>query len=89
MAKYLCWRGDSLWCRYPIPEYPDAYPLGIKTTGSKTDRERAEKEGEKKLAVLRTKAIDGSLFEKKPEEKAPYRPKFWRLVSCISVLNKP
>jgi hypothetical protein len=56
------------------------YPLKIKTTGSSTDRKRCEREGEKKLASLRTKAIeDSSFFDKKEKAKAPYNPTFRRL----------
>jgi len=78
--KYIFWRGESLWCRYPLPGYREKYPLGIKTTGSPVDRARCEKQGEAALASLRTKATENRLFDIK-EPEAHYNPKFWRLVA--------
>ena len=82
--KYLYWRGLSLWCRYPLSSYPACYPLGIKTTGSRTDKKRCEVLGETTLSALRTKAKEGTLFEKpeeeKPEEEPEYNPRFWRIL---------
>ncbi len=79
--KYLYWRGKSLWCRYPLPGYPEMYPLEIYTTGSSTDRVRSEREGEAALASLRTKATENRLFDKKKDREAPkiYNPTFRRL----------
>jgi hypothetical protein len=79
--KYLYWRGTSLWCRYPLPGYPEMYPLNIFTTGSPTDRARAERQGEAALASLRTKATENRLFDIKVEEAAPkiYNPTYRRI----------
>jgi integrase len=79
--KHLYWRGKSLWCRYPLPGYPEMFPLKIKTTGTPTDRARCEKQGEAALASLRTKAVENRLFDiQEIEEPKIYNPKFWRLV---------
>jgi len=79
--KYLFWRGKSLYCRYPIKGYPERYPLGLHSTGSKTDLAKCERLGEQKLAELRVNAANGKLFEKKLVKEEPVRnPKFWRLV---------
>ena len=79
MPKYLFWRGRSLWCRFPLPGHPMMYPMGIKTTGAGPDKLRCLRDGETKLAALRTRAMEGTLFEKTVEQ-APYNPKYWRLV---------
>lgn len=80
-AKYLYWRGHSLWCRFPLPGYPRLFPLGIKTTGTAADRRRCEKEGEELLAELRTRAKAGTLLiENADKEEAPKDYKFWRLI---------
>lgn len=78
--KYLFWRNKTLWCRYPLPGRRWDWSTGIKTTGTRGDRQRCEHDGEMMLAALRTKAMTGQLFEQPAKEKAPYRPKFWRLV---------
>jgi hypothetical protein len=53
--------------------------LKIFTTGTKADKVRCEKEGDSKLAALRTKNTEGTLFDIK-EKKVEYNPKFWRIV---------
>ena len=80
--KYLYWRGNSLWCRYPIPGKPEMYPLGIHTTGTPADIKRCMAEGEKALAKLRTMAVEGAFFDIKKPEKEPktYNPKYWRIL---------
>ncbi len=79
--KYLYWRGKSLWCSFPLPGYPKLYSLGIKTTGTATDRRKCEKAGEDFLLDLRLKAKAGKLIEKKTEkEPEDFNPKYWRLV---------
>ncbi len=78
MPMYLFWRGTSLWCRYPLPGYPERFSLEIYTTGSPTDRKRCEKLGEQILAGLRTKAAEGRLFEKKLVERT-YNPTYRRI----------
>lgn len=44
MSKYLYWRGESLWCRYPLPDHPRGhrYPLGLRSPrdGSRAQCER-------------------------------------------------
>jgi hypothetical protein len=78
--KYLYWRGKSLWCRYPLPGYPEMFPFKIKTTGSPTDRARCERQGEAALASLRTKATENRLFDKKDREALKiFNPTFRRL----------
>ena len=81
--KYLFWRGKSLYCRYPLPGYPEKFPLAIYTTGSKTDINRSERLGEQRLAELRVIAANSTLFDtmKVKEEPKQYNPKFWRLVA--------
>lgn len=80
MPKYLYWRGNSLWGRYPLPDRPEFYPLGIYTTGSPSDRKRCERQGEEMLAALRTKAKEGRLFDIfDTHTEEPYNPKFWRI----------
>ncbi len=74
--RYLYWRGNSLWSRFPVAGKPPAYPLKIRTTGSPTDKARCERLGERMLAEIRT----GRFFDKF-ESTAPYRPKYWRLVA--------
>jgi len=76
--KYLFWRGNSLYCRYPIPGRPRKYPIGIFSSGTPADRKRCLALGEKMLAGIRTKAAEGKLFEK-PEEKRIYDPTFRRI----------
>ena len=79
--RFLFWRGNTLFCRYPLPGKKWNWSTGIKTTGTPADRRRCERDGESLLAALRTKAITGQLIEKPAaEQKAPYRPLFWRLV---------
>jgi integrase len=84
MAKFLFWRGNSLYCRYPVPGWPESYPLKIYTTGSASDKLKCARLAENKLAEIRYKLQNGTLFEKEPEkappEKAPYNPKYWRIV---------
>ena len=79
MLKYLSWRGNTLYCSYPVPGHPERYSLKIRTTGSATDRARCEREGERALASLRTQAVTGKFFD--IEKKAPkiYNPTYRRL----------
>jgi integrase len=78
--KYFYWRRNTLWCRYPLPGKKWNWSTGIKTTGTPADRKRCERDGEMQLSALRTKALTGTLIDKPAIEKAPYNPKFWRLV---------
>lgn len=76
--KYLFWRGDSLWCRYPLPQKPAMYPLGIyRVSKSKAETQRCERLGELKLSEFRVNSVTGELQAKRVIE---YNPKFWRLV---------
>jgi len=80
--KYLFWRGNSLYCSYPLPGKPERYPLKIHCTGSVTDKRRCEALGAAALASLRTKLAEGRFFDKDSrEEAAPkfYNPTFRRL----------
>jgi hypothetical protein len=89
MPRYLFWRGNSLWSRMPIKGFPEKYALDIRSTGTESDRAECVKLGEKALAGLRTKAIEGSLFDMKKEEpeKKPYKPKVWRLLARLWWFN--
>lgn len=79
MAKYLYWRGKSLWCRYPLPDKPPCYPLGIKRINdTKAEKERCMRLGELKISEFRVKSVTGELQSKKVVE---YNPKYWRLVA--------
>jgi hypothetical protein len=82
--KFIFWRGNSLYCRYPFTGKPERYPLGIyRASNCKTENARCIRLGEEKLTALRAQqALKGTLFEKITEPKAhqPYNPKFWRLV---------
>lgn len=71
-----------MYCRYPVPGYPKIYRLGIFTTGTKSDIAKCERLGEQKLAEIRVKAADGTLFENKLVNQVhAWHPKFWRLVA--------
>jgi integrase len=89
--KYLFWRGQSLYCRYPIPSKPESYPLGIYSTGTPLDRQRCLRSGEQAISEIRVFLAQGKPFEIKEggifeikempkEEPKKYRPKYGRLV---------
>jgi hypothetical protein len=77
--KYLSWRGNTLYCSYPVPGKPERYSLEIRTTGSATDRARCEREGERALASLRTQTVTGKFFDIEKEAPKIYNPTFRRL----------
>jgi hypothetical protein len=90
VIMYLYWRDRSLNCRYRVPGFSESYPLGIKTTGSETDRARCMRLGEQVLAEIRVKVSRGERFTVKQgklfditEEKAikpkDYNPTFRRI----------
>ena len=92
----LYWRDNILWCTYPLLGYPRRFSLKIKTTGDREDRSTCERLGAKIIELLRSRHIDGTLFNYKEfklrskngtlfesvkEKKAHYNPKYWRLVA--------
>lgn len=80
IPRYLYWRGNSLWSRFPIPGRPARYPLEIYTNGSIADKRAQEKLGEAILAKIGTEIVEGKFFDKKVT-KEPYRPKVWRVLA--------
>lgn len=60
MAKYLYWRGNSLWCRYKVPGWPDKYPIKIKASSTKkTERATLERTlGEPTLSRIKAAVVD-------------------------------
>jgi integrase len=90
VTMYLYWRDRSLNCRYRVPGLPETYPLGIKTTGSETDKTRCMRLGEQVLAEIRVKVARGERFrieqgklfeiaEEKVIKPKEYNPTFRRL----------
>lgn len=78
MAKYLYWRGNSLWCTFPLPGKPQKYPLGIKRRKpTRQETDRCIQLGELKLSEFRVKSVTGELTAQRKKE---YNPKYWRLV---------
>ena len=80
IPKYLFWRGNSLWSRFPLPGRPARYPLEIYSDGSATDKKNKENLGAAIIGKLSTEIIEGRFFDKKEAEVPVYRPKVWRVV---------
>ncbi len=95
--KYLYWRENVLWCTFPLPGYPAQYSLKIKAAGTAEDKKVCERLGFKVLNLLRTRHVEGKLFNYSTfkqrmkcgslfdifddEVHKKYNPKFWRLVA--------
>lgn len=78
MAKYLYWRGNSLWCTYPLPDKPPKWPMGIKRRKeTRQETERCVALGELKLSEFRVKSVTGELTAQRKEE---YNPSYCALV---------
>lgn len=77
VAKYLYWRNNSLWCRYPLPDKPAAYALDIhRFNKSKAETDRCLRLAELRLSEWRVASVTGELTAKRVKE---YSPTFRRL----------
>ena len=89
MSNYLFWRGNSLYCCYPVPDWSRRFPLKIyRTRNTKAETSQLERQGRQLLAQIQSCVshpeikckLEALLFDKKqPEEPKEYNPTYRRI----------